>query len=294
MEIFLRVLESENSAFEHKLLVLDVLSKLCRDAHMLVEIFLNYDCDINSTDLFAQIVTTLGRLAQSSLDPLPDSMQGTGNATKERYRMQQRKLQIMALESAAIILKSLVDLREEGERRRSAHARDGNCLEEALHSGDPNNNGPEQEEGGRVRPDSDAQRISQVVSSFQLKRQRKRELETGVVKFNVKPKAGVAFLIQHGHIEGGADGIARGLHKLSTVLSKTKIGDYLGEDKDINVAVLHAYVDQMAFKGLAFDDAIRDFLSGFRLPGEAQKIDRMMVCVPFAAVVAFLSVICPV
>lgn len=39
---------------------------------------------------------------------------------------------------------------------------------------------------------------------------------------------------------------------------------------------MHAYVDELSFKGLIFDDAIRRFLSGFRLPGEAQKIDRLM------------------
>lgn len=40
--------------------------------------------------------------------------------------------------------------------------------------------------------------------------------------------------------------------------------------------VLHEYVDMMDFKLMRFDDAIRHYLSGFRLPGEAQKIDRMM------------------
>lgn len=30
------------------------------------------------------------------------------------------------------------------------------------------------------------------------------------------------------------------------------------------------------FTDMEFDEAIRHFLSGFRLPGEAQKIDRMM------------------
>jgi brefeldin A-inhibited guanine nucleotide-exchange protein len=38
--------------------------------------------------------------------------------------------------------------------------------------------------------------------------------------------------------------------------------------------VLHEYVDQLHFTGLRFDDAIRHYLAGFRLPGEAQKIDR--------------------
>ena len=39
---------------------------------------------------------------------------------------------------------------------------------------------------------------------------------------------------------------------------------------------MHAYVDQLDFTGMSFDAAIRHFLQGFRLPGEAQKIDRMM------------------
>jgi brefeldin A-inhibited guanine nucleotide-exchange protein len=32
----------------------------------------------------------------------------------------------------------------------------------------------------------------------------------------------------------------------------------------------------MDFSNVPIDEAIRNFLSGFRLPGEAQKIDRMM------------------
>ena len=32
----------------------------------------------------------------------------------------------------------------------------------------------------------------------------------------------------------------------------------------------------MSFEKLDFDEAIRYYLSGFRLPGEAQKIDRIM------------------
>lgn len=42
------------------------------------------------------------------------------------------------------------------------------------------------------------------------------------------------------------------------------------------MSVMHAYVDQMQFAGFKFDLAIRAFLKGFRLPGEAQKIDRIM------------------
>ena len=40
---------------------------------------------------------------------------------------------------------------------------------------------------------------------------------------------------------------------------------------------MHAFVDLMEFRGLEFVDALRTFLQAFRLPGEAQKIDRFML-----------------
>ena len=40
--------------------------------------------------------------------------------------------------------------------------------------------------------------------------------------------------------------------------------------------MMYAYVDMMQFTDLDFVSALRKFLDGFRLPGEAQKIDRLM------------------
>jgi Sec7-like guanine-nucleotide exchange factor len=39
---------------------------------------------------------------------------------------------------------------------------------------------------------------------------------------------------------------------------------------------MHAYVDAERYPGLTLDAALRRLLAGFRLPGEAQKIDRIM------------------
>ena len=39
---------------------------------------------------------------------------------------------------------------------------------------------------------------------------------------------------------------------------------------------MYAYVDMMDFAGIDFVPSLRKFLEGFRLPGEAQKIDRLM------------------
>lgn len=44
-----------------------------------------------------------------------------------------------------------------------------------------------------------------------------------------------------------------------------------------NVAIMHAFVDEMDFSQMNFTDALRSFLQTFRLPGESQKIDRFML-----------------
>jgi guanine nucleotide-exchange factor len=58
--------------------------------------------------------------------------------------------------------------------------------------------------------------------------------------------------------------------------TQAMIGEYLGQHEEFPLAVMHGYVDAMKFSGLKFDAAIREFLKGFCLPGEAQKIDRIM------------------
>jgi brefeldin A-inhibited guanine nucleotide-exchange protein len=44
-----------------------------------------------------------------------------------------------------------------------------------------------------------------------------------------------------------------------------------------NIAIMHSFVDLMDFRNLNFVAALRLFLQSFRLPGEAQKIDRFML-----------------
>lgn len=55
------------------------------------------------------------------------------------------------------------------------------------------------------------------------------------------------------------------------------IGEFLGEPDPKNVEIMHAFVDYMNFRRTSIVDALRQFLQSFRLPGEAQKIDRFML-----------------
>ena len=132
------------------------------------------------------------------------------------------------------------------------------------------------------------------MESFDKKQRMKKEIEKGINMFNSKPKSGLTYLIKHGHIDvgntspdhdkmyehGTPESVSNFLLKYcegsKVSLDKTTIGNYLGEGKEYNLLVLHSYVDLLDFTGMEIDEAIRKFLAGFRLPGEAQKIDRMM------------------
>lgn len=100
-------------------------------------------------------------------------------------------------------------------------------------------------------------------------------LQEGLALFNKKPKKGIEFLVRNGKLGGTPEEIAAFLREGSG-LDKVMVGEYLGERDDTCLKVMHAYVDSFDFAGVEFDNAIRLFLSGFRLPGEAQKIDRLM------------------
>lgn len=99
--------------------------------------------------------------------------------------------------------------------------------------------------------------------------------QKGVSLFNRKPSKGIDFLINTKKISSSPESVAAFL-KSASGLNPTMIGDYLGDREDFPLKVMHAYVDAFDFERMDFGEAIRFFLRGFRLPGEAQKIDRIM------------------
>jgi brefeldin A-inhibited guanine nucleotide-exchange protein len=65
--IFLKILESENSSFDHKLRVLEVFHIICTEPSAMVEIFINYDCDLEAIDLFRRFVDGFAKIAKVTI-----------------------------------------------------------------------------------------------------------------------------------------------------------------------------------------------------------------------------------
>jgi brefeldin A-inhibited guanine nucleotide-exchange protein len=120
---------------------------------------------------------------------------------------------------------------------------------------------------------------------FTKAKNRKQALVNGIKRFNIKYKKGIKYLIDTGCIKSDTPiAIAEFLFK-TQVLDKICIGEYIGEGYNdfltfsdaVSIEIMHEFVDQMSFKRLTFTTALRQFLQHFRLPGEAQKIDRIML-----------------
>lgn len=102
-------------------------------------------------------------------------------------------------------------------------------------------------------------------------------LSLGRKKFNNNPKTGLEFMFENEILERSPFAVAQFFHNEKLGLSKAAIGAYLGEiSKDFNMQVLDEFLKLHDFDGLEFLPALRQFLLSFQLPGESQKIDRIL------------------
>jgi len=265
-QIFLRILESGNSSFQHKNRVLQTFYKLCTDATTALELFLNFDCDVDEKNIFERMVDCLSKIAQGKYTSLEHS-----NLIQPH---QEQELKALALQALVTLMGSIVDW-----ARRMTEEKEG--LFNKSNGGDSiqDPDGIDSDDGDDIRSIATSGGASSVVpvpSNIVSQKQRKLELQIGVNKFNMKPKRGIEYLKQNGFISDNPMDMAELFQKGDLGLDKTAIGDYLGEDKPFNKAILYALVDSRDFSGQELAYSLRNFLAIFRLPGEAQKIDRMM------------------
>lgn len=227
---------------------------MCTDATTCLDLFKEYDCSVTEGNVFEGSISTLAKIAQG----------GVPKGGGELEAVQENKLKMLALESLVTLTASMVELSNQNEQEVEEK---GNDAANASCSGGDSESG----EG------SPRNSISAAVgkSSAIVAKARKSELEVGVRKFNMKPKRGVEYFVARGFCNNDPVDVARLLKKTRGV-DKTAFGDYLGEDEPFNLQVMYALVESHDFQGMDLVSALREFLDDFRLPGESQKIDRMM------------------
>jgi Guanine nucleotide exchange factor in Golgi transport N-terminal/Sec7 domain len=282
--VFFVILDSPNSPAEHKSLVVKTFDEICSDPATLAEIFLNYDCDLSAQDLFHRIVNTLSKVSRSGLQEPRMSSSALGflgvgsNANRmEKSRIENRDLRLHAMKALRQVLASLhASMLSPVLTSDSANA---SISTESAPSVADSTTGDEEERG-----DANGESVAakqNLVQMYDSKKKRRAEEAEVILRFNQKPTAGIAYAAKCGHIDGeNPTDVARFLLKNKDIVEKTQIGEYLGREAEYQngfcLRVLHEYVRLLDLSGLVFDDAIRFFLSGFRLPGEAQKVRPML------------------
>uniref|UniRef100_A0A674F4D1 SEC7 domain-containing protein n=1 Tax=Salmo trutta TaxID=8032 RepID=A0A674F4D1_SALTR len=246
-EIFLYILETSTSSYDHKWMVIQSLTRICADAQSVVDIYVNYDCDLNAANIFERLVNYLSKIAQGRV--------GHELGTTPAQELSLRK---KGLECLVSILKCMVEW-----------------------SNDQSVNPNSQSSLGKVPLSYSIGSYSNLMSAtdnaeqFEVLKQQKEIIEQGIDLFNKKPKRGIQYLQEQGMLGTTLEDLAQFLHQEER-LDSTQVGEFIGDNERINKEVMYAYVDQMDFQGKDFVSALRLFLEGFRLPGEAQKIDRLM------------------
>ncbi|KAL9100117.1 MAG: hypothetical protein Q9163_004469 [Psora crenata] len=313
-EIYLAILERKNAPSFQKLYVMKILRRLSIDPRALVEIYLNYDCESTALDnMFQRIIEHLSRISSTPAlvsaqnyhqyveqyakefdgdhdwhdhGKLPPSLTTASLSilsNNEPDLPVDFLLKHQALDSLMRALRSLVnwsqdslaagatklqsmDIRQSSERFR-----------ESLEAGQVQSSPRTSTAGGDTPIVPSTPLLEDDPSQLEKAKLRKTALLDGIRQFNFKPKRGIKTLLSNGFIKSDAPEDIAAFILQNEMLDKAMVGEYLGEGDPQNVAIMHAFVDLMDFTKRRFVDALRQFLQSFRLPGEAQKIDRFML-----------------
>lgn len=306
-EIYLATLDKRSAPAFQKQYVLTIFGRLAADPRALVEIYLNYDCDRTALDnMYQRVVEHLSKISSNPV--AITAMQQQAYQDQREKQARQMDWQIRGTMPPSLTTVSMNQTHETEHAYPQEYAMKQESLEalvEILRSlvnwaqqSLPESDRPSNPD---LRPSFDDQRISTDTrtisespmagvdsgtvtplaeddySQLEKAKQRKTALTNALRQFNYKPKRGLKVLISEGFIPSDApEDIAR-FFLDNDQLDKAALGEFLGEGDPANIAIMHAFVDLMDFTKTRFTDALRRFLQSFRLPGEAQKIDRFML-----------------
>uniref|UniRef100_A0A8C8JME6 SEC7 domain-containing protein n=1 Tax=Oncorhynchus tshawytscha TaxID=74940 RepID=A0A8C8JME6_ONCTS len=273
-EIFLYILETSTSSYDHKWMVIQTLTRICADAQGVVDIYVNYDCDLNAANIFERLVNDLSKIAQ-----------GRAGHELGTTPLQELTLRKKGLECLVSILKCMVEWSKDqyvnpnsqtslGQEKPSEQETNETKAPETINRYGSINSLDSTASSG-IGSYSTQMSGTDNPEQFEVLKQQKEIIEQGIDLFNKKPKRGVQYLQEQGMLGTTPEDLAQFLHQEER-LDSTQVGEFLGDNDRFNKEVMYAYVDQMDFQGKDFVYALRTFLEGFRLPGEAQKIDRLM------------------
>ncbi|KAK4401299.1 Brefeldin A-inhibited guanine nucleotide-exchange protein 1 [Sesamum angolense] len=262
--LIIRVLENVlQPSFLQKMTVLTLVEKISQDPQIVIDIFVNYDCDVEAPNLYERYLQDCQWPSENCSRP-----------TSWFYHICPAQDTTVCHESVkclVIIIKSLgtwMDQQLKVERANPPKISNDENLTENM-------NLSEDAKFSDCELPSEAKSEFTDAATLEQRRAYKLEIQKGIALFNSKPSKGIEFLISTKRVGSSPEEVAFFL-KSTSGLNKSMMGDYFGEREEFPMKVMHAYVDSFNFDKMGFGEAFRSLLRGFSLPGEAEKIDRIM------------------
>ncbi|KAE8714154.1 ARF guanine-nucleotide exchange factor GNL2 [Hibiscus syriacus] len=115
------------------------------------------------------------------------------------------------------------------------------------------------------------------VEYIRIRKAQKRKILIAGSHFNRVEKKGLEYLKHCKLISDPPNPRAYAyFFRYTPLLGKSMIGDYLGDPDEFNLQVLKEFTGTFEFNCMILDSALRTYLETFRLPGESQKIQRIL------------------
>lgn len=239
--VLLRIAQRKHgSSYQQQEVAMEALVDLCRQHTFMAEVYANFDCDITCSNVFEDVSNLLSKSAFPVNGPLS-------------------AMHILALDGLISMVQGMAE--RVGEEV-------------------PASDVPADEEGYEpfwtLRCEN--YRDPNFWVPFVRKAKHiKKKLMLGADRFNSDPKKGLQHL-QTMHLlpeELDPKSVAC-FFRYTCGIDKDLIGDFLGNHDQFCVQVLHEFAKTFDFQNMNLDAALRLFVGTFRLPGEAQKIQRVL------------------
>ncbi|CAI0391008.1 unnamed protein product [Linum tenue] len=240
--VVLRLAESRYGAsYPQQEVAMEALVDFCRQKTFMVEMYANLDCDITCSNVFEELANLLAKSAFPVNCPLS-------------------AMHILALDGLIAVIQGMADRIGNGP---------GNPEQVPVHL-------EEYTPFWMVKCDN-YNDPSHWVPFARRRKYIKRRLMIGADHFNRDPKKGLEFL-QGTHLlpEKLDPQSVACFFRYTAGLDKNLVGDFLGNHDEFCVQVLHEFAWTFDFQDMNLDTALRLFLETFRLPGESQKIQRVL------------------
>ncbi|KAL6562493.1 hypothetical protein OROGR_003500 [Orobanche gracilis] len=240
--VILRLAQSRYGAsYQQQEVAMEALVDFCRQKAFMVEIYANLDCDITCGNVFEELANLLSKSAFPVNCPLSS-------------------MHILALDGLIAVIQGMAE--------RIGNGSVGSELTPV--------NLEEYTPFWMVKCESYGN-PDHWVPFVRRRKYIKRRLMIGADHFNRDPKKGLEFL-QGTHLlpEKLDPQSVACFFRYTAGLDKNLVGDFLGNHDEFCVQVLHEFAGTFDFQDMNLDTALRLFLETFRLPGESQKIQRVL------------------